>query len=144
MLEGTGIDRGSGILSQVQSDNAIIVQDKAGNITQLDVSLFKISNKRAGMEEMNLNSLMYNNLTISLPKTTLKLEWSSNLFNTLNHLVQNFDIFNQIRILAVYVPKDRSTVIENTIGQNSEKTTSLGLKIIKLTTDKGKLELEVN
>ena len=144
MLEGTGIDSGSGILSQVQSDNAIIVQDKAGNITQLDVSLFKISNKRAGMEEMNLNSLMYNNLTISLPKTTLKLEWSSNLFNTLNHLVQNFDIFNQIRILAVYVPKDRSTVIENTIGQNSEKTTSLGLKIIKLTTDKGKLELEVN
>ena len=63
--------------------------------------------------------------------------------SAINHLVQTFNIFNQNRIHTVFVPKDKSTVIEKTNGQYSEKTSYPGLKLIRLTTDKGKLLLNI-
>jgi len=144
LLERTGEDSGSGIDSVVQTDTGITVQDKAGNNTQLDINSEKINNEKAGMQELVVNSLKYNDQPSVIPQTTLKVEWNADSDNSLNHLVQNFEISGTERIVAVYNEnKDKSTIITKTVGQNSEKTTTQELKIIKLISDKGKLQLVI-
>lgn len=144
LLEATGIDSGSGIESVAQTDNGITVQDKAGNITRLDITSEKINNDKAGKQEIVVNSLKYNDQPSVIPQTSLKVEWNADTDNSLNHLVQNFEISGTEKIVTVYNEnKDKSTVITKTVGQNSEKSTTLGLKIIKLVSDKGRLILEI-
>ncbi len=143
-LEGSGEDNLSGIESLNQTDTTIIAKDKAGNTTQFDVSMNNSkTNARVGIQNMTIKSLSYNNKVTAIPQTTLNAIWNLDKNNQMYYLIQTYMIKNQERIIAIYNDnKNRSTVIEKTKGQKVDKSTLKDLQIIKLKSNKGKLQLE--
>ncbi len=145
LLQATGRDEESGIGTVIQTDKVIIVKDKAGNTTQFDIFMknSKIS-ARAGLQNMIINSLNYNNKATTISSTTLITVWNLDKNNNLDHLIQTFTIKGQETVVAIYNDKnDKTTIIERQKRGKKEKSSIQGLGIIKLQTEKGKLLLTI-
>ncbi|MEK7148449.1 MAG: NosD domain-containing protein [Patescibacteria group bacterium] len=126
-----------------------IVADKSDNTLQIIFSKYKQGKKEIKLE---LGGLVYNGvLTSTIPKTTLKYEWSVDKSGNLKELEQKTTV-GTLKIEAHYDAKKNTTKIKKKIKGNNDnnedddtsgvKETFTGLRILKLMTDKGNLTVE--
>jgi len=126
-----------------EHDNRLLttyrIEDEAGNALTLTFKKFKQRGKEIKAE---LATLQYNNESIiTLPKTTLKYEWSINKrTDQIKELEQKIKVKRQFEVKAKYRGKKDVTMIKvkETAG-GERKAKFSGLKIINLYTNKSEV-----
>lgn len=134
-LAFSGTDNMSDIFSISIADNgsATILTDEAGNTTELG---FKERNRRTAMSA-EIKSIKYNGTAVDISRNLLSYSWAFDNSGKLSKLSQKVKARNNYSITAIYDgvnTKITGTTLAGKISQSFP-----GLKIIKITTNKGDL-----
>jgi hypothetical protein len=130
-LKFTGID--DSLVTVVDNDNIITLTDQAGNVTELTL---KDKNRKIFMKA-EIKSLKYNDVLANINKNFMKFLWTYDKKQNLKMLSQHVKSKNGYNILAIYNGKKTTFVGKDAKGLILKSFN--GLKIIKVTTNKGDL-----
>lgn len=138
-----GIDNG-GEATVFNTATSSIITDLTGNTLGI---VFSKSKQEAKEIKVQLQELYYNGISISaIPKITLQYEWSTDKMGNIKELEQKVTVGN-LKVEAHYDAKKNTTKIERKVNSGDEdekenKETFLGLRILKLVSDKGSMRVD--
>ncbi|MCX6720736.1 MAG: right-handed parallel beta-helix repeat-containing protein [Candidatus Staskawiczbacteria bacterium] len=120
-------------ISIVDNSNVVVLTDETGNTTELD---FKERNRRTAMLA-EIVSIKYNGVPVNIGSNSLGYSWSFDKSGKLAKLTQKVKLRNNYSITAVY--DGVNTKITGTTSAGKISQSFVGLKVIKVTTNKGDL-----
>jgi len=134
-LKFVGTDDLSDIFGISVTDNggAVILTDEAGNTTEL---IFKERNRRTATSA-EITAIKYNGVSVAMSSNLFSYSWSLDKSGKLAKLTQKVKSRNNYSITAVY--DGVNTKITGTISTGKISQSFTGLKILKVTTNKGDL-----
>ncbi|MCX6723171.1 MAG: hypothetical protein NT094_03880, partial [Candidatus Staskawiczbacteria bacterium] len=118
-------------VSVQDKDNVIILTDKVGNTTEIDL---KAKNRKILMQA-EVKAIKYNGVVVDVSKNKMAFLWLFDKNNNLKMLSQHVQNKNGYNILAVYNGKNTSLIGKDSSGKILKSVS--GLKLIKITTNKG-------
>ena len=134
-IKFTGIDNlSSNQLVAVQDlQSKVVLADQAGNTTEL------VLNEQSRRSQMvaSLKTVNYNGIPASISSNTMKFSWGLDKKSNLNTLSQYVKAKNGYTVTAVFDGKN--TKITGTVSTGKISQSFPGLKIIKVSTNKGDL-----
>ncbi len=141
-LVGSGEDIHSGIENVNQTQTDLTVTDKAGNTSQFSFTSKTATVLKITTQTMTITELKYNDITTTIPKSSIAVAWTAGSTNEIKYLLQTYLISKQEGIIALYnAEKSKTTSIEKTVGSNVTKTTAPDMSIIKLKCINGSVKL---
>jgi hypothetical protein len=114
----TGTDT-AGTVTTVTTATSTIITDQTGNT--LVIPFIKYKEKPTKLK-LVFDTLIYNGIATTTPKTTLEYEWEMKK-GTLKELKQDIRIKNTRRVSAEYEAKKNETKIADKIKEDGEKST---------------------
>ena len=138
-IKGTDNTTVHPVVSVIQNKEEIIyqIQDEDSNTTKLFFEKLKQEGKEIKTE---LEGLQYNNGLIIEVEAELKYEWPLNKDGTIKELEQKIKVEDKFDIKAKYNhQKDETEIKIKLPGQEEQRQTFSGIKIIKLITKSGVL-----
>jgi len=114
-------------------DDIVVLTDQAGNTTEIK---FKDKNRKILMSA-KIKSLKYNNVSVDVSKNNMVFLWLYDKNKNLKMLSQSVTSKKNYNVLAVYDGKNTKIIGRDSSGKIAQ--TFSGLKIIKVTTNKGDL-----
>jgi pimeloyl-ACP methyl ester carboxylesterase len=134
-LKFTGADNISeaSLVTIIDKDNIITLTDQAGNTTEITL---KDRNRKIFMRA-EIKSLKYNGISAEISKNSMAFLWIYDKKKNLKTLSQHVETKKGYNILAIYNGKKTTFLGRDAHGRI--KKTFDGLKIIKVTTNKGDL-----
>ena len=138
----TGTDN-EGVQTTKTTATSTTVTDKGGNT--LIVPFIKYKEKATKLK-VTFDTLIYNGIATTIPKTTLEYEWDIKKDGTLKSLSQDIRVKNTRRVTADYAQNKNETKIvdkEREEGEKSTvKSTKQGVILLKFSTDKGVAKID--
>jgi len=138
-IEITGQDNQSSIDKITEENGLVTITDKAGHSLKAQIK----EKEKPHRDKISIESISYDNQpTIKLEENKLKVEFSwDKKANILKELEQEIKIKGDIKMTAHYNQKKSQTQITiKEKGQDKQKINIGGLVLLKLITNKGKLE----
>jgi len=138
LIEGINETSGTTVLT---TSTSTAITDEAGNTLEIIFSKFKQEKNKLKLE---LQTLIQNGVSTSATtKTTLQYEWSTDKLGNIKELEQKATV-GTVKIEAHYDAKKNVTRIERKWKNNEKETKEvlLGLKVLNLVTDKGRVSVD--
>ncbi|MCX6718454.1 MAG: hypothetical protein NTY81_02525 [Candidatus Staskawiczbacteria bacterium] len=114
-------------------DDVIILTDHAGNTTEIDLK----SKNRKILMSAEIKAIKYNGVSVDISKNQMAFLWLYDKNKNLKMLSQYAKSKKEYNVLAVYDGKNTSLIGKDSSGKILKSLS--GLKIIKITTNKGDL-----
>src|SRR3989344_3774884 len=121
-------------VAAVDQGSAVTLTDQAGNTTQITLE----EKNRLQSMSAHVRSLTYNGVAADINKNTLQYIWSYDKTNHLKNFFQQVTSRKDYNIVAHYSGKTTKVAGQDQTGVISQSFT--GLKIIKVTTNRGNFE----
>jgi hypothetical protein len=145
----TGTDN-EGIKTAKTTSTSTTITDKGGNTLVVPFIKYK---EKATKLKVTFDTLIYNGIATTIPKTTLEYEWDIKKGGILKSLSQDIQLKNTRDISAEYEAKKNETKIEDKYKEKERKNDEddekdetkiikKGIVLLKFSTDKGVVKID--